>query len=132
MSAYFVLGWQGSQQINFSDGNRITPGYNFAGEVNTGIGPLRVVADRNFTKTASGASTFSSKIYALRTRHNGEDLIYRATQIPLAFRDLVPGCTAIQFYIWAKTALVIKAMCAQGLYQWGTWTGRAVTTCPVI
>ena len=132
MSAYFSLGFQGSQIIYNNDGNRMVPGYNFAGEVNTGIGPLRVVADRNFTKTNSGANSFSSTIYALRTRHNGVPLVYRATQIPFSFRDLVPGCTAIQFEVWAKTALIIKAMCAQGAYTWGTWTGRAVTTCPII
>lgn len=132
MSAYFVQGFQGSQVIYKTDGNRMVPGYNFAGEVNTAAGPMKVVADRNFTKTASGANSFSSKLYALRTVHNGEPLVYRATQIPFSFRDLVPGCTAIQFEIWAKTALVVKAMCAQGAYSWGSWTGRSVTTCPVI
>src|SRR5512138_640378 len=60
MSAYFALGFQGSQIIYNNDGNRMVPGYNFAGEVNTGIGALRVVADRNFTKTNSGANSFSS------------------------------------------------------------------------
>lgn len=132
MSAYFVQGFQGSQVIFKTDGNRMVPGYNFAGEVNTAIGPLKVIADRNFTKTASGASSFRSNIYALRMVHNGEPLVYKRTQIPFSFRDLVPGCTAIQFQVWAKTALVIKAMCAQGLYSWGTWTGRSVTTCPTI
>jgi len=132
MSAYFVLGFQGSQVIYNNDGNRMVPGYNFAGEVNTAIGALKVIADRNFTKTASGANSFASNIYALRTVHNGEPLVYKATQIPFSFRDLVPGCTAIQFEVWAKTALIVKAMCAQGVYQWGSWTGRSVTTCPVI
>jgi hypothetical protein len=132
MSAYFALGFQGSQVLYNTDGNRMVPGYNFAGEVNTAIGPLKVVADRNFTKTSSGATTFSSGIYALRTVHNGMPLVYRSTQIPFSFRDLVPGCTAIQFEVWAKTALIIKAMCAQGLYTWGSWSGRSVTTCPVI
>ncbi len=134
MSAYFVLGFQGSQIIYNNDGNRMVPGYNFAGEVNTGIGPLKVVADRNFAKTtgASGSGSFSSSIYALRTRHNGMPLVYRSTQIPFSFRDLVPGCTAIQFEVWAKTALIIKAMCAQGVYKWSNWTGRSVSTCPVI
>lgn len=131
MSAYFVLGFQGSQIIYNNDGNRMVPGYNFAGEVNTGIGPLRVVADRNFTKTAAGATSFMSNIYALRMVHNGMPLIYKATQIPFSFRDLVPGCTAIQFEVWAKTALIIKAGCAQGRYR-HEWTGRSVTTCPVI
>src|SRR3990167_4407848 len=35
LSAYFQLGFQGSQVIQFGDGNRITPGFNFAGFVNT-------------------------------------------------------------------------------------------------
>ena len=132
MSAYFVQGFQGSQVIYKDNGQRMVPGYNFAGEVNTAIGPLKVVADRNFTKTNSGSNSFSSKIFALRMVHNGEPLVYKSTQIPFSFRDLVPGCTSIQFEIWAKTALIIKAMCAQGAYSWGTFTGRSVTTCPVI
>jgi hypothetical protein len=131
MSAYFALGWQGSQVIYNNDGNRLVPGYNFAGEVNTGIGTLRVIADRNFTKTAAGATSFSSSIYGLRMRHNGEPLVYKRTQIPFSFRDLVPGCTAIQFQVWSKTALIIKAMCAQSKYT-GVWSGRSVTTCPQI
>jgi len=130
MSAYFTLGFQGSQVIYNNDGNRLVPGYNFAGEVNTARGAMKVIADRNFTKTGSG-STFTSNIYALRTVHNGEPLVYKRTQIPLAFKDLVPGCTAIQFQIWAKTALIVKAMCAQGVYR-HTFTGRSVATCPVI
>jgi hypothetical protein len=132
MSAYFVLGFQGSQVIYNNDGNRLVPGYNFAGEVNTAIGPLKVIADRNFTKTNSGSNSFSSSIYALRLVHNGEPLVYKTTQIPFSFRDLVPGCTAISFEVWSKTALIVKAMCAQGLYTFGTWTGRSITTCPVI
>jgi hypothetical protein len=131
MSAYFTLGFQGSQVIYQNDGNRMVPGYNFAGEVNTAIGALKVIADRNITKTASGSNSFVSNIYALRMVHNGEPLVYKATQIPFSFRDLVPGCTAIQFEVWAKTALIIKAMCAQGLYR-NIFTGRTVTTCPTI
>lgn len=132
MSAYFTLGFQGSQIITHNDsGSRIVPGYNFAGEVNTATGVLKVIADRNITKTAAGANSFISNIYALRMSHNGEPLVYKATQIPFSFRDLVPGCTAIQFEVWAKTALIIKAMCAQAFYT-NTWTGRTVTTCPVI
>lgn len=131
MSAYFALGFQGSQVIYNNDGNRLVPGYNFAGEVNTGIGTLKVIADRNFTKTAAGANSFSSSIYALRMNHNGEPLVYKRTQIPFSFRDLVPGCTAISFQVWAKTALVIKAMCAQGKYT-NIFSGRSVTTCPTI
>jgi len=131
LSAYMQLGFQGSQVINLSNGNRITPGFNFAGFVNTGIGRLTVVADNNFTRTASGASSFMATLYALRMTHNGEDLVYKITQIPLALKDLAPGCTAISFMLWAKTALVIKHCCAQGAYT-GFFTGRIVSTCPVI
>jgi hypothetical protein len=125
------LGTQTQQLITHPDGNRLVPGFNFAGEVNTGIGALKVIADRNFTKTASGATTFSSSIFALRMVHNGEPLVYKATQIPFSFRDLVPGCTAIQFQVWAKTALIVKAICAQGRYTI-QFTGRSVTTCPTV
>lgn len=131
LSAYFQLGVAGSQVINYSSGNRITPGFNFAGFVNTAIGRLTVVADNNFTVTASGASSFMSTLYTLRMSHNGEQLVYKLTQIPLALRDLAPGCTAIAFELWAKTALVIKHCCAHGAYT-GFFTGRTVTTCPVI
>jgi len=131
MLAYFSLGFQGSQLVNFTSGDRIVPGFNFAGFVNTGVGRLAVVADNNFTRTASGASTFQAYIYALRMNHNGEPLVYKLTQIPLALKDLAPGCTAISFEIWAKTALVIKGCCAQGRYT-GNFTGRIVTTCTTI
>ena len=131
MSGYFTLGFQGSQIIYNNDGNRMVPGYNFAGEVNTGIGALRVVADRNFTKTSAGASSFLSNIYAMRMVHNGEPLVYKTTQIPFSFRDLVPGCTSVQFEVWAKTALIVKAKCAHGRYR-HELTGRSITTCPTI
>lgn len=131
MSAYFQLGFQGSQLINFNDGNRIVPGFNFAGAVNTGIGLIDVTADNNFRKTASGATTFQADLWAMRMTHNGESLVYRATQFPLGMNDLAPGCTAVSFQIWAKTALVIKHACAQGKYT-SLFTGRIVTTCTVI
>lgn len=131
LSAYFTLGFQGSQVIYNNNGSRMVPGYNFAGEVNTSRGTLKVVADRNFTKTTTSTGQFMSNIYALRMNHNGMPLVYKTTQIPLAFRDLVPGCTAIQFEIWAKTALVVKALCAQGYFR-HEFVGRAVTTCPTI
>ena len=133
MSAYFQLGFAGSQVINVASGDRIVPGFNFGGFVNTGIGRLQVIADNNFTRTANGAGTnFSSNIYALRMNHNGAPLVYRATQIPLSLVDLAPGCTAISFEIWKKTALVIKALCAQSVYTFQAWTGRVQTTCSSI
>lgn len=132
MSAYFQLGFQGSQLVNFNNGSRIVPGYSFAGFVETGIGRLTVIADSNFSRTASGANSFSSKLFALRMTHNGQPLVYRATQIPLSLTDLAPGCTAISFQLWKKTALIVKHKCAQGVYEFGSFVGRSVTTCTAI
>lgn len=132
MSAYFQLGFAGSQVVNFDNGDRITPGFNFGGFVNTGVGRLAVVADNNFNRIAVGAgAVVSATIYAMRMTHNGVPLVYKLTQIPLALRDLVPGCTAVSFEVWAKTALVIKHCCAHGAYD-SQFTGRVTTTCPVI
>ena len=133
MSAYFQLGFQGSQVINVASGDRIVPGFNFGGSVNTGIGRLQVIADNNFTRTANGGNTaFSSNIYGLRMTHNGEPLVYRETQIPLSMIDLAPGCTAISFEIWKKTALVVKALCAQHIYTFQSFTGRVISACTQI
>ncbi len=132
MSGYFQLGFQGSQLINFNGGSRIVPGFSFAGFVETGVGRLAVIADSNFSRAASGTGSFSSKLFTLRMTQNGQPLVYRSTQIPLSLTDLAPGCTAISFEIWKKTALIIKAMCAQGLYQFGSFTGRVTTTCTAI
>jgi hypothetical protein len=131
LSAYFQLGFAGSQIVNFQDGGRITPGFNFAGFVNTGIGRLAVVSDSNFTRTASGSGTFQANLWAMRMTHNGEPLVYKVNQFPLSYQDLVPGCTAISFEIWAKTALVIKMCCAQGRYT-GSFSGRISTNCTQI
>lgn len=131
MSAYFQLWGAGTQVINFNSGERLTPGYNFASEVRTGIGTLRVHGDANFTRTQMGRTQFMSSLYPLRMIHNGEPLVYKITQIPLAFKDLAPGCTAISFMEWAKSALVIKARCAQARYQ-AIFQGRSVTTCPTV
>lgn len=131
MSAYFQLGFQGSEVINFATGDRITPGYNFSGFVNTGVGRLGVVADSNFTRVNLGGGLFSAALWALRMTHNGEPLVYRITQIPLSLNDLVPGCTTISFEIWKATALVIKACCAQSKYT-SQFTGRIASTCTVL
>lgn len=130
MSAYFQLGYQGSQVVNFNTGDRIVPGFNFAGFVNTGVGRLAVVSDNNFART-DGGNVILSHIYAMRMNHNGVPLVYKLTQIPLALNDLVPGCTAISFQVWAKTALIVKHCCAHGDFT-GFFTGNIVTTCPVI
>jgi hypothetical protein len=131
LAGYMILGFQGSQVISYSDGNRITPGYNFAGFVNTGVGRLKVVADSNFRRNASGATTFQADLWAMRMTHNGEPLVYRVTQIPLSLSDLAPGCTAISFEIWKATALVIKGCCSQSKYT-SQFTGRLATTCTVL
>jgi len=130
-SAYFQLGFQGSQLVNFDGGNRIVPGFNFAGFINTGVGQLQVVADNNFRRAASGAGAFQADIWALRMTHNGEPLIYNQVQVPLSLNDLVPGCTAISFQVWVATSLVIKACCAQGTYV-SQFTGRITTTCTTV
>ena len=132
MSGYFQLGFQGSQLVNFNGGSRIVPGFSFAGSVETGVGRLTVVADANFTRSASGTNSFSSKLYTMRMTHNGQPLVYRSTQIPLSLTDLAPGCTAISFEIWKKTALIVKAMCAQGVYSFGSFGGRVVSTCTAL
>jgi hypothetical protein len=128
LAAYFQLGFQGSQVIFQNDGNRLIPGFNFAGFVNTSIGRLTVVSDVNFTRTDMGNGGFTSTLYALRMQHNGEPLVYRSTQIPLSLIDLVPLCTAIQFEVWAKTALVVKQNCAQSAFA-GVFNGRVYTGC---
>lgn len=130
LSGYFQLGFQGSQLVNFEGGDRITPGFNFAGFVNTGIGRLAVVSDFNFTRNAIG-TTFSSNLYGLRMNHNGVPLVGKFTQIPFQVKDLVPGCTAISFMVWAKTALVVKHRCAHSKFS-AIFTGNVTTTCPRI
>ena len=111
--------------------SRVVPGFNFAGFVNTSIGRLTVVSDINFTRTDLGNGTFRSILFALRMQHNGQPLVYRATQIPLSLIDLVPGCTSIAFEVWAKTALIVKQCCAQSAYT-SVFAGRVATTCTLI
>lgn len=128
LSSYFQLGFAGSQTISPQGGDRVVPGYNFAGEVLTGVGRLICVADVNFTRTTNGDGTFDSTLYPLRMTHNGEQLVSRVTQIPLAFKDLAPGCTAISFQVWTKTALRIKLLCAQAAFT-KIFSGNIVSTC---
>jgi hypothetical protein len=134
MSAYFQLGFQGSQFIMSNDGNRIIPGFNFASFVNTAVGRIQVVADLNFARIAVGSGQFMSTLYALRMVHNGEPMVYKITQIPMGVVDLVPGCTAISFEIWAKTGLVVKASCFHGKYVslFGGRTTSGYSTCTMI
>lgn len=131
LSGYFQLGFAGSQIVNFDNGNRITPGFNFAGFVNTGVGRLAVVADNNFNRSDAGGGTFLGRLFGLRMTHNGEPLVYKSTQIPLMLNDLTPGCTAIQFEVWAATALIVKHACAHSNASY-VFTGNITTTCPTI
>lgn len=132
MSAYFQLGFAGSQIVNAtSPGDRIIPGFNFGSFVNTGVGRLQVIADANFRRNAAGATTFQADLWAMRMTHNGQPLVYRITQVPLSINDLAPGCTAVSFQVWKATALVIKAACAHGKYT-SQFTGRIVSTCTMI
>jgi len=131
MSAYFQLGFQGSQVVNHSDGNRIVPGFNFASVVNTGVGAVTVVSDNNFERLNAGGGKFQASLWAMRMSHNGVPLVYREIQIPLSLKDLAPGCTAISFQLWEKSALVIKHACAHGQYT-SQFTGRITSTCNTI
>lgn len=130
MQAYFILGFQGSQLVN-QPAERMTPGFNFAGFVNTGVGRLGVIADNNFRRTTTSATAFQADIWAFRMTHNGEPLVYKSTQIPLGLRYLTPGCTVISFEIWAATCLIIKACCMHGKYT-SQFSGRSSTTCALL
>lgn len=114
---YWQLGSTPQNQLNFSDGGSIQAGWTFIDSLHTSIGPLVLVPDSRFTRTDHSNGTFTSSLFAMRMSHNGEPLVYKATQIPLAFKDLAPGCSAISFVTWAVTALVIKHMCAHGFYS---------------
>lgn len=131
-AGYFQLGFAGSQVVNIAGPvPRITPGYGFTNVINTQVGPLQLVGDWNFNRTAIAGDCgglFRSIIYPLRMTHNGEPLIYRITQMPLAYKELTPGCTAISFQLWVKTALVIKVLCAQAAYT-AQFVGNITSTC---
>lgn len=130
-AGYFQLGFQNSMQLVVSEGSRLVPGYNFASSVNTAVGTLSLVADLNFARTNTGGGTFQASIYGVRAIHNGEQLIYRPVQIPLSYKDLAPGCTAISFQVWEKSALVIKNRRFHSNWR-GIFTGRIVTQVPII
>lgn len=130
-SGYYQLGFQQSQQVIFTNGNRVIPGYSFASSVNTAVGSLSMVADLNFTRTNTGGGTFQSRIFALRMQHNGVPLVYRRVQIPLSYKDLAPGCTAIAFMLFEKSALVVKHACAHSAASY-IFNGRIVSTSTLI
>lgn len=131
MSGYFTLGFNGSQQVFFTSGDRITPGINYAGFVNTSRGKMQVVTDWNFTRSNSGGGTFQTNIFGIRQNHNGVPLVYRRTQIPLGLTDLLPHCTAISFMVWAKTALIVKHKCAHSRFS-AVFTGTITSQCTQI
>lgn len=128
--AYWGMGANsGPAQIITNGTNQaLTAGLNFANTIMTSVGPIRLVADSRFTRTDLNNGTFSANLYAMRMAHNGEPLVYKATQIPLNFKDLVPGCTAISFMVWAVSALVVKHMCAHGVYR-ATFSGLVQDGC---
>ena len=131
MSAYFQLAWQGSQTVNVTSGDRIIPGFNFAGAVRTAVGTLGVIADANFALTDMGNGAFQAAIWAFRMTHNGVPLVYRIVQIPLGMTDLAPGCTAVSFQLWEKSALIIKHACTVGKYT-TQLSGRVYSGCPTV
>lgn len=131
LSGYFTLGFNGSQQVFFSSGDRIVPGINYAGFVNTGRGKMTVVSDYNFDRDNAGGGNFLGTLFGMRMTHNGVPLVYRRTQIPFGLTDLVPGCTAISFIVWAKTALIVKHKCAHSRFS-ALFTGNLVTQCTQI
>lgn len=131
MSGYFTLGFNGSQQVFFTSGDRITPGVNYAGFVNTSRGKMVTITDWNFTRTNIGGTTFSSNIFGMRMVHNGVPLVYRRSQIPLGLTDLLPHCTAISFMVWSKTALVVKHKCAHSRFA-AVFTGAIASQCTQI
>lgn len=98
-------------------GQRVVPGMSFASEIMTGVGPLALIGDTRFPRVDNADGTFRTIVYPVRLTHNGEPLIYKSTQIALSAKELPPGCTAIALEVWAVTALVVKAMCAQALCE---------------
>jgi hypothetical protein len=116
--AYWSLGANASApQVVTGANGAIVAGATFANVIQTSIGQLTLVPDARFSRTDHGNGTFTADLYALRLAHNGEPLVYKATQLPLNYKDLAPGCSAISFLVWAVTALTIKHMCAQGQYR---------------
>ena len=117
--------------VQYADAANVVPGIHFANQIMTGIGPVALIGDTRFPRIDLGGGNFRAILYPVRLTHNGEELIYKATQIPLAAKDLTPGCTAVAFEIWAVTALVVKAMCAQALCE-ATFSGIVDDGCTYV
>jgi hypothetical protein len=109
----------------------VVPGMVLADEVFASIGRILLVPDFRFTTNQVQPDRFSSTVYPLRVRHGGEPIIYKATQTPLVFKDLQPGCTAISFMVYVVTALVIKHMCAQSAFT-ANFAGVVGTGCTIV
>jgi len=107
----------GGQTIVGSDNSAIVAGLTFASAIQASFGKVALIGDSRFPRADLGGGLFRSLIYPVRLTHNGEPLIYKATQIPLSAKDLTPGCTARSFEIWAVSALVIRGMCAQAVCE---------------
>jgi hypothetical protein len=132
MALAAVGGTQPVQQVVLSQTNgTVVPGITLADKVNTTVGPITLVPDFRFTATQVADHAFDSTVYALRMRHDGEDIVYKSTQTPLVFKDLSPGCTAISFMVYAVTSLVIKHMCAQAAWT-SQFVGIVGTGCNVV
>lgn len=113
-AAYFNLGYQFAV---YGDNSNVTPGIHFSNSIMTSLGPIALIGDTRFPRVVGAAGHFRSIVYPVRLTHNGEPLIYKRTQIPLSAKDLNPGCTAVSFEVWAVSALVVKAMCAQAFCE---------------
>lgn len=129
---YWGLGANASAPQIINNGNgAVVAGISFANQIQTAIGNITLVPDSRFTRTDLGDGTYTADLYPLRMVHNGEPLVYKATQIPLNYKDLMPGCSAISFEVWAVTALVVKHMCAQGQYR-ARFSGLVADHCQYI
>ena len=89
---YMNLGYQ---FVAYGDNANVTPGFHFANQIMTGIGPVALIGDTRFPRQDLGGGLFRTIVYPVRLTHNGEPLIYKRTQIALAAKDLTPGCSAV-------------------------------------
>jgi hypothetical protein len=113
-AGYFSLGYQFAV---YGDNANVTPGIHFSNSIMTSLGPIALIGDTRFPRVDMGSGHFRTIVYPVRLTHNGEPLIYKRTQIPLSAKDLNPGCSAVSFEVWAVSALVVKAMCAQAFCE---------------
>jgi hypothetical protein len=122
---YMGLGYQFA---TYGDNSNVTPGIHFSNTIMSSLGPIALIGDTRFPRVDVGGGRFRTIVYPVRLTHNGEPLIYKRTQIPLSAKDLTPGCTAVAFEVWAVSALVVKAMCAQAFCEM-TFSGIIDDSC---